>query len=66
MLCGSYTAGHMGKSKTLSKIKERYMWHGIVNDVLQLVSSLYTLITINNVMNDVPLARFPIVMFAKE
>lgn len=34
------TAGHMGKSKTLSKIKERYMWHGMVKDVLELVRRL--------------------------
>ena len=32
------TAGHMGKSRTLYKIKERYMWHGLVKDVVEMVS----------------------------
>ena len=31
------TAGHLGKSKTLYKIKERFMWHGVVKDVQDLV-----------------------------
>ena len=30
------TAGHMGR--TLSKIKERYMWHGLVKGVVEMVS----------------------------
>jgi len=29
------TAGHMGKSRTLYKIKERYKWH---EDVVEMVS----------------------------
>ena len=33
------TAGHLGKSKTLYKIKERFMWHGVVKDVQDMVSS---------------------------
>ena len=32
------TAGHMGKSRTIYRIKERYMWHGVVKDVHDLVS----------------------------
>ena len=32
------TAGHMGKSRTICRIKERFMWHGMVKDVLDLVS----------------------------
>jgi len=31
------TAGHMGKSRTIFRIKERFMWHGMVNDVKELV-----------------------------
>eukprot|EP00731_Ephydatia_muelleri_P014878 Em0008g598a len=27
------TSGHMGKSRTLFRIKERFMWHGMVKDV---------------------------------
>ena len=33
------TAGHMGKTRTLYKIKERFMWHGMVKDVLAMVSA---------------------------
>ena len=33
------TAGHMGKTRTLCKIKQRFMWHGMVKDVERLVSS---------------------------
>ncbi len=32
------TAGHMGKTRTICRIKERFMWHGIVKDVKELVS----------------------------
>ena len=35
------TSGHMGKTRTLYRIKERYMWHGMVQDVVSLVSSLF-------------------------
>ena len=31
------TAGHIGKTRTLFKIKERFMWHGMVKDVENLV-----------------------------
>ena len=32
------TAGHMGKSRTICRNKERFMWHGMIKDVLDLVS----------------------------
>ena len=32
------TSGHMGKSRTIFRIKERFMWHGMVKDVADLVS----------------------------
>ena len=32
------TADHMGRQRTISRIKERFMWHGIVQDVNELVS----------------------------
>eukprot|EP00731_Ephydatia_muelleri_P000049 Em0001g49a len=32
------TSGHMGKSRTLFRIKERFMWHGMVKDVNNLIS----------------------------
>ena len=37
------TAGHMGREKTLYRIKERFMWKGMYRDVQELVSvhSLY-------------------------
>ena len=34
------TSGHMGRTKTLYRIKERFMWHGMVEDVNTLVSVL--------------------------
>lgn len=34
------TAGHMGKTRTIYKIKERFMWHGMVKDVKELVRSV--------------------------
>lgn len=30
-------AGHMGKTRTIFRIKERFMWHGMVKDVKELV-----------------------------
>ena len=27
----------MGKSRTLYKIKEKYMWHGLVKDVVEMI-----------------------------
>ena len=35
------TAGHMAKSRTLFRLKERFMWHGMVKDVLDLVSIVH-------------------------
>ena len=37
------TAGHMGKTRTMYRIKERFMWHGMVKDVKELVSTARTL-----------------------
>ena len=34
------TAGHLGKTRTIYRIKERFMWHGVVRDVKSLVSCL--------------------------
>ena len=34
------TAGHMGKSRTICRIKERFMWKGIVKDVQDMVCSM--------------------------
>ena len=34
------TSVHMGKTKILYRIKERFMWHGMVEDVNTLVSVL--------------------------
>ena len=31
------TSGHMGRTRTLYWIKERFMWHGLVNDVQNMV-----------------------------
>ncbi len=33
------TAGHMGKTCTMYRIKERFMWHGMEKDVNKLVSN---------------------------
>ena len=33
------TAGHMGKTRTLHRIKQRFMWHGMVKDVQNMVST---------------------------
>ena len=32
------TSGHMGKTQTMYRIKGRFMWHGMVKDVVDLVS----------------------------
>jgi len=40
ILCACHTdptAGHMGKNRTLYKIKEKYMWHALVKDVVEQV-----------------------------
>ena len=34
------TAGHMGVKKTLNRINERFMWHGLVKDVEDMVNEL--------------------------
>lgn len=31
------TSGHMGRTRTLYRIKERFMWHGMVQDVNEMV-----------------------------
>ena len=36
-----HTSGHMGKTRTLSKIKERFMWHGMVKAEILLGHKLY-------------------------
>ena len=33
------TAGHMGQAKTLQKLKQRFIWHGMSNDCLLYVRS---------------------------
>ena len=38
------TSEHMGKSHTLSQIKERFVWHGMVKDVQSMVSTNYYVI----------------------
>ena len=35
------TSGHMGKTRTLCRIKKRFMWHGMAKDDVSLVSSLF-------------------------
>ena len=35
------TAGHMGRERTLFRIKERFMWTGMYRDVQRLVCSLH-------------------------
>ena len=32
------TSGHMGKKKTIARIRERFAWKGIIKDVQQMVS----------------------------
>ena len=34
------TAGYLGKSRTIYRIKERYMWHDIVKDVMEMVGNI--------------------------
>ena len=31
------TAGHMGIKRTLYRINERFMWHGLIKDVEEMV-----------------------------
>ena len=31
------TSGHLGKTRTIYWIKERFMWHGMVKDVVNMV-----------------------------
>lgn len=35
------TAGHMGRTRTLCRIRVRFMWHGMVKNVQNMVSDLY-------------------------
>ena len=44
------TAGHLGKSRTIYRIKERFMWHGIVKDVTAMVGISHILILINSLL----------------
>ena len=39
------TASHMGKTKNIYPIKERFMWHGVVKDVANMVSVIHYDIT---------------------
>ena len=39
------TAGYMEKTKTIYRIKERFMWHGMVKDVANMVSVIHDDIT---------------------
>ena len=39
------TAGHMGKMKNIYHIKEKFMWHGMVKDVANMVSVIHYDIT---------------------
>ena len=32
------TSGHLGKTRTLYRVKERFIWHGMVKNVVSLVS----------------------------
>ena len=45
------TAGHLGKSRTIYRIKERFMWHGIVRDVSTMVSNLNIYFTCSDIAN---------------
>ena len=38
------TAGHMGKTHTIYRIKERFMWHGMVKDVIKLVCTVESVV----------------------
>ena len=31
------TAGHLGRTRTFHRIKERFMWHGMLKDVTEMV-----------------------------
>ena len=43
------TSGHMGKTRTIYRIKERFMWHGMVKDVIDLVRLFVYGLTAENV-----------------
>ena len=38
------TTGHMGKTRTIYRIKERFMWHGMVKDVIKLVCTVESVV----------------------
>ena len=42
------TAGHMGKTRTICRIKERFMWKGIVKDVQDMVCFMIIIIAISH------------------
>ena len=42
------TAGYMGKTRTICRIKERFMWKGIVKDVQDMVCSMIIIIAISH------------------
>ena len=44
------TSGHMGVKKTAVRIKERFMWKGIIKDVQKLVSTLEHLMHVVNIV----------------
>ena len=52
------TAGHMGKSRTLYKIKEKYIWHELLKDVVEKVS-LFKIMACPNVSTDCKLWHLP-------
>ena len=58
------TAGHMGKTRTLYRIKERFMWHGMVKDVTDLVSHSLCICVSNFLLFIVN--RYLHVMYARE
>ena len=35
------SSGHMGRTRTINRIKERFMWKGILKDVFDLVCNDY-------------------------
>ena len=54
-------AGHLGKNRTIHRIKERFMWHGIVKDVMEMVGTNFLYAPVNLL-----LYRSKLVMSASE
>ena len=48
------TAGHMGRTRTLYRIKERFMWHGMVKDVQEMVCIYQSLLLFEITMMSPP------------